>query len=526
MDITTCPRLGDLLVGDRDLLDAVLAFLDANSALRAAATCHAFATALGPSEAIWETFYLATFGDYDLQFDAPMSWSQRFRVAHQRIHLRSVRWHHSTSLDVSGTPPEALARQGAASCVVADWEGGACFVVYGGWTNMSGICCDVHVLRRCTGVAEGTGDWEWTAVPISARHDGPQRATYGPSITAVPDACGDGSSIRLVVHGGVCHGGYRGAQRGLHSILMRCGASGGDDELPRLKARWTGESSHDGAARAYHTATFVPRGGAAHASNAHRVWVFGGFDDATEDGCIAQLAAYDLASSSWEAVFPQGAEPAARLGHTCVELRGALYISGGCTDSSNMKPGEGGEELDDIWRVDLAAPQVDVVWECVSMPGRAPPRALQRCHAASCVGTRILFFGGGRSTTLTNRICAFDTNMASWHAPGRVAGTPPSTRQNAACAVFPGTGYLVVFGGWRRGPMGGDVNLGDTHLLNLDGDLDGDLDSDLDGADGANEVRGHERGRDSAAHWLGGSLALLLASLLLHSLYARPPDDT
>jgi hypothetical protein len=49
------------------------------------------------------------------------------------------------------------------------------------------------------------------------------------------------------------------------------------------------------------------------------------------------------------------------------------------------------------------------------------------------------------------------------------SGRPPKPRQNAQCALLPGTGLLVVFGGWRLGPMANDVNLGDTHVLDLDG---------------------------------------------------------
>jgi hypothetical protein len=48
-------------------------------------------------------------------------------------------------------------------------------------------------------------------------------------------------------------------------------------------------------------------------------------------------------------------EPCARLGHTCTALGGQIYVAGGCTDSSNMKPGEGGEELNDVWLLDTRA---------------------------------------------------------------------------------------------------------------------------------------------------------------------------
>ena len=62
-------------------------------------------------------------------------------------------------------------------------------------------------------------------------------------------------------------------------------------------------------------------------------------------------------------------------GHTCVEVRGALYVCGGCNDSSNMKPAEGGAELSDVWRLDLTAPHAELAWQRVSPPGSAPPAA-------------------------------------------------------------------------------------------------------------------------------------------------------
>ena len=134
-----------------------------------------------------------------------------------------------------------------------------------------------------------------------------------------------------------------------------------------------------------------------------------------------------------------------------------------------MKPGEGGDELDDVWLLDLRLPSADLVWSCVSPPNRAPPNSLQRCHGAASLGHTILFFGGGRSTNLTNALALFDTDSGTWRdGPTRLTGRPPSTRQNAQCAVIPGTGTLVVFGGWKLGAYGQDQNLGDTILLDLD----------------------------------------------------------
>ena len=56
------------------------------------------------------------------------------------------------------------------------------------------------------------------------------------------------------------------------------------------------------------------------------MWVFGGFDDQTEDGCIGALAAYDLAAERWEAVTPSGAPPGPRLGQTASSIRRSALV--------------------------------------------------------------------------------------------------------------------------------------------------------------------------------------------------------
>ena len=242
--------------------------------------------------------------------------------------------------------------------------------------------------------------------------------------------------------------------------------------------RWVAEGSVDGRPRAYHSAALVPAGSAAHPSNQHKLWVFGGFNDHTPGRRLACLDVYDIASRAWDpALVAPGTEPCPRIGHSCTEVNGRLYVCGGCTDTSNMKPGEGGQELSDVWLLDTTRPSGELAWVRISPPGVAPSGALQRCHGAAPLADRILFFGGGRSDSLTNHVCAFDTSSGTWCAgPQQLHGNAPRSRQNASCAMMPGTGVLVVFGGWRIGNVGQDVLLGDTCLLDLDDPWVSDVD--------------------------------------------------
>ena len=490
---------GELLTDDRDLLEGVLTCLTGVEALAAAATCKAFRDALAPSETkIWAEFFAKEFADKDFLFPAPISYARRYRIAHRRVHFCAARW---ARVRTSSEGPGA--RQGAASCPMATF--GGAFAVYGGWTDARGIQRDLHLLRRAQATSESetsheehtVGSWQWEQVALAnVRTNGPARATYGPSVTWVATEAG-APTAKLLVLGGVTSGGYRGATGALHTIQIACArgsdASGGEQQgadgaegedggegsgrvahLPKLEAAWTDEGSVDGRPRAYHSAVFLPPGGEAHPTNQNKLWVFGGFNDHTPGGCMAALEAFDVAARSWDPL-PLGSsgqpEPRARLGHSCVALGGQLFVSGGCTDSSNMKPGEGGEELSDVWVLDTRIESADLTWSCVSMPNHAPPNALQRCHSAVSLGKSILFFGGGRSTSLTNGLTVYDTCSRRWSSgTSTLSGRPPTTRQNAQCGIIPGTGVLVVFGGWKLGPVGQDKNLGDTFLLDLDHD--------------------------------------------------------
>ena len=402
---------GVLLTSDRDLLDGILAMLTGTEASRIASTCRAFAQALSPHEShLWRSYYSNEYARLELEpSGSDSSWKNQYRAAHQRLGLLRARWYSRTPSSLHTIAGDVEARQGAASSVFK-LAGQGCFCVYGGWSDY-GIQRDLHVLRRRPASGEGLGTWQWSRLDIAEGLSRGPRRTYGHTLTAIVDA--DGQAAQLLVHGGVTSGGYRGAIGALHTIRVSLadepsGRVADDDglpeeelpELPELSAAWVGGGGVDGRPRAYHTATLLPAGSAAHPSNQQRLWVFGGFNDF---GRLASLDVFDTISGTWEALAPDGREPCARIGHTCVEAGGRLYVCGGCTDTSNMKPGEGGLELGDICELDTRLPTGELAWTTVGLPTAAPPGALQRCHGVARLGDRLLFFGGGRSMRLSHQ---------------------------------------------------------------------------------------------------------------------------
>lgn len=226
---------GELLTSNRDVLDGILGMLTGIEAGRIASTCRAFAHALAPEEIIWQTFYSTEFVLHPASDALGPSWKRRYEIALQRIGLRRARWHTRGPWLEAGY--DVGSRQGASSCAFSLATQG-CFCVYGGWTDEE-ISRDLHVLRRRSS-GEGVGAWRWSLlVAADVASHGP-RCSYGPTITAVPDA--GGQSVRLLVLGGVTAGGYRGAVGTLRTVLVAPAEdASGADGLPDLAARWVAE---------------------------------------------------------------------------------------------------------------------------------------------------------------------------------------------------------------------------------------------------------------------------------------------
>ena len=98
-------------------------------------------------------------------------------------------------------------------------------------------------------------------------------------------------------------------------------------------------------------------------------------------------------ATSVKALFRRG-QARLNLGELDGTKAGPLIVAGGCTDSSNMKPGEGGEELSDVWVLDTRIESADLTWSCVSSCApwatrvRRPRLRLQRAASVDTHGRR------------------------------------------------------------------------------------------------------------------------------------------
>ncbi|KAH8952145.1 hypothetical protein BDL97_09G069400 [Sphagnum fallax] len=85
-----------------------------------------------------------------------------------------------------------------------------------------------------------------------------------------------------------------------------------------------------------------------------------------------------------------------------------------------------------------------------SYSGQLPsPRSL---HTATCVGEKIVVFGGQEDNSAKNDVFIFDTVAKRWTMP-KVLGTPPSPRFAHSAVLLEG-GRILIYGGWATTAKG------------------------------------------------------------------------
>jgi hypothetical protein len=323
-------------------------------------------------------------------------------------------------------PP--LPREGSAGCV---WQPAHGLVCLGGWTDR-GLSSQVTLLQ----LGE---QGELSASPVAVRHMEMFQARYGHSLTA----CGDGD--QLYVFGGMTAGGYSGELADLGSLDAVYEEDAEQFTYravrPRAGTPWPG-------ARGYHSACASACG--------RQLVIFGGIQDGA---ACAQLAVLDTGSQTWTLPAPEGDAPCARFGHSATVFDGGMWVVGGSNGGDLLRSGE---DLTDIWRLDLTA----LTWARMETANEPPfPATLGRCHSAVLVGHKLLLFGGSAQTS--NNVTALCLRTLTFSAPaiGGVADMPG--RRFTHLAGLLGTQMLVAFGWSFGGPRERRGCLGDFYSLDL-----------------------------------------------------------
>ena len=282
-----------------DIMTRILAHISGAHALQqlAAACTSLRRTFLPDAHSLWRQLWTQEFeatANAGLQQLAAVSnrWYEQYRRAWMLLTPQSARWVSQRGNNISSP----VARQGGAGCCLE--LAGPGLVLVGGWT-VNGIENDVHVLR----CPRDSRSAQWR--PQHCRFSQEMPETYGHAVTVVPDC---GRRDLIVVSGGVCFGGYRGAirhcrtlrinhsdetsnstpispssprvavteeQRGLLPHFTATADADDEQDVPDgdlYDAEWLQAFVLLDTARAYHTATYLGPDSGAHASNADSIW--------------------------------------------------------------------------------------------------------------------------------------------------------------------------------------------------------------------------------------------------------------
>ena len=346
----------------------------------------------------------------------------RYALGRGLTSLAAGRWRH---LPCRRAP---LPREGSACCV---WQSAGSVVVVGGWTDR-GLASQVSLLQL-----QERGELQCTQAVV--RHSQLFSARYGHSVTA----CGESGGDEFYVFGGMTAGGYSGELADLGYLKAQY-----DEDAEPFCYHAVKETTPWPAARGYHSAASSQCG--------RYLYIFGGIADGEACG---QLAVYDTRARAWTLPAPEGEAPCARFGHSATVFDGGMWVIGGSTGGDLLRSGE---DLTDVWRLDLAA----LTWTRVE-PANAPPfpANLGRCHSAVLVGEQVLLFGGSAQTSSV--VSAFNLRTLAFSAPAiGLAGGGDGIRGDGPCkrfthlAALVGTHMLMGFG-WtfgsahaRRGCLG------------------------------------------------------------------------
>jgi len=196
-------------------------------------------------------------------------------------------------------------------------------------------------------------------------------------------------------------------------------------------------SGHRPAVRACHTLTRVN----------WKLYMFGGYDG---QSCFNELAILDLETMTWTYPTIDGEQPQARNAHTMTAIGHSLYLCGGHSGLAH---------LTDLHVLQMPPDVARLEWSQPIVTGVSPPGL--RGHSATCLGQKIIFFGGYDGKGRSNELFVLDAQEKRWLHPCADSENIPVGRQrHSACLTCSKKAF--IFGGFD-----GTKWLDDIHVLNV-----------------------------------------------------------
>jgi N-acetylneuraminic acid mutarotase len=179
-----------------------------------------------------------------------------------------------------------------------------------------------------------------------------------------------------------------------------------------------------------------------------KVILFGGRN---EDAGVNDTWAYDPSANTWTELTPSGASPSARINHQMVydSALGKVILFGGWWDAPGVR-------FANPWAYDPAAN----TWTELAPVGASPSARSGTGMVYDSVTGKVILFGGWDGESFCADTWSYDPTANTW-VELTPTGDVPAARGYPAMVYDPGTGRVVLFGGWV-GDTTAQINLNDT----------------------------------------------------------------
>jgi hypothetical protein len=194
------------------------------------------------------------------------------------------------------------------------------------------------------------------------------------------------------------------------------------------------------SARSGHSMVYDPASG--------KMILFGGRN---EDAGVNDTWAYDPSANTWTELTPSGASPSARINHQMVydSTQGKVILFGGWWDAPGVR-------FANPWAYDPAAN----TWTELAPVGASPSARSGTGMVYDSVTGKVILFGGWDGESFCADTWSYDPTANTW-VELTPTGDVPAARGYPAMVYDPGTGRVVLFGGWV-GDTTAQINLNDT----------------------------------------------------------------